>query len=262
MCALTDSFERKIKDAFYKKLPGVDVFVYDEIGSTNTEAKKYAVGCKSKIPTFFIARAQSAGRGRLGRSFLSKEGGLYMSYLDYPGLNVNDAVRLTAFAAVALSKTVTEFTGLKPEIKWVNDCFVGNKKLAGILTEGEFDEDGSGFKYTVTGVGVNLARVDFGDVSDIATDIESECGKVPDLAEFAVSLAKKLVCFEEADACGYMEEYCALSMLPGRKIKVTTPLDSYFAVAKRVEKDGSLTVVTESGETVNLISGDVSIKFD
>lgn len=256
------SFEIKIKNAFSEKLPGVKVVFFDETDSTNTRAKLYAKGKEDRGSAFFIARRQTAGRGRLGRSFLSEEGGLYMSYLSYPNLPAADAIKLTAYSAVALCDTVREFCDAEPGIKWVNDCFIGGKKLAGILTEGEFAEDGSRFEYTVIGIGVNLSRIDFGSLSDIATDLESECGAAVDISDFAVSLAVKLSEFESSDPAVYMKRYSELSVLTGRRVKVITPTENYFAKVLGVNPDGSLSVELDSGEKKDLISGDVSVRLD
>lgn len=255
-------FEKKIKDAFSEKLPDVKVVFFDETDSTNTRAKLYAKDREDRVSTVFIARRQTAGRGRLGRSFLSEEGGLYMSYLSYPDLPAEDAIKLTAYAAVALCDTVREFCGAEPGIKWVNDCFIGEKKLAGILTEGVFSEDGLRFEYTVVGIGVNLSRVNFGELSDIATDLETECGSAVDVSDFAASLAEKLSRFESSDPTVYMKRYSELSVLTGRRVKVITPTECYFAKVLGVNLDGSLSIITDSGDSHNLISGDVSVRLD
>ena len=256
------AFSDKIKDAFRRGGVDADVVVFDAIDSTNTQAKAFARSVSDKKDTFFIAGRQSAGRGRLGRSFLSEEGGLYLSYLTYPNLNAESAIKLTAFSAVCLCETIEEFVPLSPKIKWVNDCFVGEKKLAGILTEGEFLNGGAAFKYAVVGIGVNIGKVDFGALSDIATDIESECGVCISIPDFAASLAKKLTKFESSDPNGYMKKYRELSMLTGRRVKVVSAGSEYFAVAECIENDGSLTVVSDSGKRINLISGDVSIRLN
>ncbi len=259
---IDSGFEMKIKDAFSEKLPAVRVVVFGETDSTNTRAKLYAKDAKDRASTVFIARRQTAGRGRLGRSFISEEGGLYMSYLSYPALPAEDTIKLTAYAAVALCDTVREFCGAEPGIKWVNDCFIGEKKLAGILTEGAFSNDGSRLEYTVVGIGVNLSRVDFGDLSDIATDLETECGRVIDISDFAVSLAEKLSGFESSDPDVYMKRYSELSVLTGRRVKVITPTEFYFAKVLGVNLDGSLSITTDNGDSLNLISGDVSVRLD
>ena len=259
---IKENFADKLKSAFALNFPYADLEVFSEIDSTNTRAKLEARERNGKTPKFFIAERQSAGRGRLGRSFLSEEGGLYMSYLSYPTLSVSDAIKLTAYAAVALCETVSELTWLNPKIKWVNDVFIGEKKLAGILTEGQFDPSGQCFEYAVLGIGVNISKVDFGELSAIATDLESECGFLPDITEIAVRLSEKLLRFEDSDASEYMQKYCELSMLSGRRVKVILPLGEYFATVCGINPDGSLKIICDSGEIKDLRSGDVSIKLN
>ena len=255
-------FSVGMAEIFEKRLPGVRLTVFDETDSTNTQAK-LAAASLGENDAVFIARRQTGGRGRLGRSFLSEDGGLYLSYLSYPELPVTDAVRLTAYAAVCLCETLSELTDLSPKIKWVNDCFVGNKKLAGILTEGGFSADGKSFDYTVVGIGVNVARVDFGDeLSEIATDIESECARIPELCELAVSLVEKLVKFPKADPVEYMKKYRDLSLVMGRRVKVVSSVGDYFATVKDIDGSGALTVVLDSGETEKIFSGEVSLRLN
>lgn len=255
-------FASEMTDIFKKRLPEVRLVVFDETDSTNTRAKLTADKTGGK-DTFFIARRQTGGRGRLGRSFLSEAGGLYLSYLCYPDLPAADAIRLTAYAAVCLCETVAELTPLSPKIKWVNDCFVGDKKLAGILTEGGFAEDGSRFDYAVVGIGVNLARIDFGDgLSDIATDVESECGVLPDICEIAVRLAERLVHFPLADPSEYMKKYRDLSVVMGRRVRVICPAGDYFATVTDIDDRGALTVSLDSGERRVVLSGEVSLKLN
>lgn len=255
-------FASRMTDIFKKRLPEVRLVVFDETDSTNTRAK-LAADKADGTDTFFIARRQTGGRGRLGRSFLSEEGGLYLSYLCYPSLPATDAIRLTAYAAVCLCETLAAHTPLSPKIKWVNDCFVGDKKLAGILTEGGFSQDGSHFDYAVVGIGVNLSRVDFGEgLSDIATDVESECGVLPDICEIAASLAERLVGFSSADPSEYMKKYRDLSLVMGRRVRVICPSGDYFATVTDMDGCGALTVTLDSGEARTVLSGEVSLKLN
>ena len=255
-------FAAEMAELFEKRLPGVRLAVFEETDSTNTQAK-LAAASPERGDTVFVAKRQTGGRGRLGRSFLSESGGLYLSYLSYPELPANDAVRLTAYAAVCLCETVAELTPLSPRIKWVNDCFVGDKKLAGILTEGGFSPDGKSFEYTVVGIGLNVARVEFGEeLSRIATDIESECGELPELCELAVALTEKLVRFPEADPKEYMRKYRELSLVMGRRVKVVSSFGDYFATVTDIDGSGALTVALDSGETKKIFSGEVSLRLD
>ena len=114
----------------------IDSVVLQEVDSTNIYAKKMV---KDKVngPVLVLAEAQTNGRGRMGRSFYSPNGsGLYMSYAYKVTDNVADSVVVTALTAVAVVTAIEELTDKKPKIKWVNDIYIDNKKICGILTEG------------------------------------------------------------------------------------------------------------------------------
>ena len=134
------------------------IVFYEETDSTNTRAKEYARSAESKETVVFIANSQTAGRGRLGRSFVSERGGgIYMSILTYPEENGFDATAATARAAVCLARATEAVCGCKTEIKWVNDIYLGGRKLAGILTEGKMTSDGE-IAYQVVGMGINVYK--------------------------------------------------------------------------------------------------------
>ena len=140
------------------------VQLFDEIDSTNTECKRriqelpYGEDIFSHIPegTVFLSDYQTAGRGRMGKAFLSPKGsGLYFSILTKPkGQNKNPLV-LTCHAAVAVKRAVKEVFGMELSIKWVNDLFYKGKKLVGILAEGQLS-DSSSLAYCIMGIGINL----------------------------------------------------------------------------------------------------------
>ena len=252
-------FTSQIKKTFSEKLPDTELFVYDTVGSTNDEARAYALKEKGKS-AFFIAREQTAGRGRRGRSFISRDGGLYISYLLYPKLAVREAVMLTVFASVALSETIEEMTGAHPKIKWVNDVFLGGKKLAGILAEGEFSREGGGFEYAVVGIGVNLHGSTLPtEIKDIATTLECECGVRVSISDFALRLAKKLEAFEEQLSASYMNGYRERSLVIGKRVVMTSAGESFSARVLGIENDGAITVRLDTGEEKTLYSAEVSI---
>ena len=120
-----------------RTLVGNRIEVFQEIDSTNTEAKRRASNKSDFIKgSLLLAETQTAGRGRLGRTFYSpKQTGLYMSLLFQPDENYVDTSLMTACAAVAVCRALEKWH-IKAQIKWVNDVFVGNKKVCGILTEG------------------------------------------------------------------------------------------------------------------------------
>lgn len=253
------NFVSEMRNAFSRELPGIDAFVYDTVGSTSDEARNFAREHKGR-DAFFIAREQTAGRGRRGRSFVSNDGGLYISYLLHPTLKTRDAVMLTVFSAVALSEVIEEMTEAVPKIKWVNDIFLGGKKLAGILAEGEFSEDGEGFEYAVIGIGVNLHGTALApEIEGIATTIEAELGIKADISDFAVRLAKKLKDFEASEISSYIGKYRERSAVIGKRVRMTSAGEDFFCEVLRIENDGAISVSLDSGEEKSFYSAEVSV---
>ncbi len=239
----------------------ISLAVYGVTDSTNQRAKEYAEKCNTPTPVVLIADCQSAGRGRLGRSFLSKGGaGIYMSLLVFPELMAHDAVRLTAYAAVAAARAIEALTPLKTGIKWVNDIYVGEKKLAGILTEGNVNPDGT-LKYAVIGIGINTHKTDRGELAGIATDIESECGMRIDRARLAARIAKELLSrLDGLLDSSIVEEYRSRSMLIGRRVRVIKASEEYDALVTDITDTCELAVQRE-GATEVLSTGEVSLKI-
>ena len=141
----------------------------DEVDSTNNVCKTLAA--QGADDTAVIARRQTAGKGRLGRSFLSPEGGLYLSVL-WRGCPAGQLLTVTPLAAVAVCRAIQQVCGAVCGIKWCNDVVLNGKKLCGILTESSLRPDG-GAEWLVVGIGVNVAQTAF----------------PPDIAEIAASLA-------------------------------------------------------------------------
>jgi len=120
------------------------ILLYELTDSTNERAREYArEKTDNRSPVVFIADGQTAGRGRRGRSFVSNSGaGIYISILTYPEAVGADATVATSRAAVCLARAIESLCDCDVRIKWVNDLYLGGKKLAGILTEGEVAQDG------------------------------------------------------------------------------------------------------------------------
>ena len=144
---------------------------YDSIDSTNTRAKQLA---REGAPhgTVVIAGSQSAGRGRLGRSFSSPPGsGAYLSVIMRPECQASQLMHLTCAAGVAACDALERLCGQRPGIKWINDLILDAKKLGGILTEMSIDPKTAQVQYAVVGIGVNCTAVPE-NVSDMATCLD------------------------------------------------------------------------------------------
>lgn len=157
----------------YELPSGYGAAAYDDIDSTNEQAKR-SVAEGMAGPKWFIARSQSAGKGRRGRTWVSEPGNLYASLLLRPGGSARDAAVLSFAAALAVAEAIEEVAGVtrKLECKWPNDLLYGGKKISGILLESASDKDGA-LDWLVIGVGVNVAH--FPTATDYpATSIAAE----------------------------------------------------------------------------------------
>ena len=153
----------------------VSVYHYDAVDSTNTQCRRLAA--EGVVNAVVTADCQTAGRGRMGRSFQSPPGlGLYLSVLWRTGLRTDTLPMVTPLAAVAVCRAIEEVCGLHCGIKWPNDLLLGGKKVCGILTESAFRPDGTP-DWVIVGIGVNVSQTaaDFSpDVAAIATSLRME----------------------------------------------------------------------------------------
>ena len=237
---------------------------YGVTDSTNKRAKEYAkkrdTGCH--LPVVFIADGQTAGRGRLGRSFHSEAGvGIYISFLTYPDLSPSDATAVTAYAAVKLCRAISAFTDADCRIKWVNDLTVNGKKLAGILTEGEISADGR-LSYCVCGIGLNLYKSEMPEeLSAIATSLEEVTGVRVDKEALTKRLIEEFLSDGDYRSSDVLEEYRKRSSVLGKRITVHTPSGTYPAVAREILDDYSLLIETDRGERRRIYTGEISIRL-
>ena len=254
--------ERRIKrkiGALSKDLP---IIVYKTIDSTNTQAKLSVENGQYKNAVF-IASAQTAGRGRLGRSFISEEGkGLYLSILLGGPFAPNFAVSFTTYMAVIAARCIEKLSATAPQIKWVNDIYLGGKKLAGILTEGKADESSDTLSYAVVGIGINLLKQEFDtEVKSIATTLEDECGKRVDVNTLAAMIVKEF--FENISLAGTTEiakEYKSRSFLIGERVNVVKPTETYEALVTDITDKCELVLKLDDGKTEILSTGEVSVR--
>lgn len=234
------------------------IIYYESTDSTNTRAKEWAKqNPENRSPVVFIANRQTAGRGRRGRSFVSEGGaGIYISILTYPEKSGADATATTARAAVTLAKATESLCDCDIKIKWVNDLYLGGKKLAGILTEGEMDKDGK-IAYQVVGMGINVYRNAISDeISEIATSIESETGIGVDRSNLAAAIIKYHLNYKG----DFYIEYKSRSFIIGKRVTVMKLSESYEAKVVDIDSDFSL-IIERDGKQERLFTGEISIKI-
>ena len=224
---------------------------YDTVTSTNDILKEKA-RAGAPAGTVAVAKRQTAGRGRMGRSFFSEDGGLYFSLLLRPAGKAEDVLAITAKAAVAVALAVEKHTGKAAEIKWVNDIYQGGKKVCGILAEGQ--ATGHGMDYVVLGIGVNLSLA-----SGFPEDLKETAGTLfSDTAYDAEAILADILANLSAENA--YAEYVKRDMLFGRTVSVLRGGEAVcIAKADGITEDFGLRLVTEDGEEV-LRTGEVSIR--
>ena len=229
------------------------VIWYSEIGSTNDIAGAFAEKGED-AGLVVVADRQTAGRGRLGRSWASPPGaGVYVSVVLRPSAA---AARLVTIAAgVAVTDGITSATGLSTHVKWPNDVHVGGRKLAGILAEGAAS-------HVVLGIGINVQPAAYPpDVAARATSIETELGRPVDrglvLAECLAALASRYRELEERRAANIVEAWRlrAAPML-GRRVEWESSGERHTGLAENIDDDGALIVKVGAG-TLRITSGEV-----
>lgn len=233
---------------------------FDSVGSTNTEAANQTrKGAAEGL--CIIAEEQTAGRGRQGRTWISEKGsGLYFSIVLRPKIESRFLPLITLMAGVAVHDALEEL-GLRPDIKWVNDILIGEKKIGGILAE--TIETGTGLA-VVVGIGVNLTPGNFPDeIADTATSIESETGQACSADELAESLTSFISYFYEIlqdpdgpadiiDSWRHRSTYFS-----GKNVRVTLAGDVIEGVTDGLEENGALRVKIIDGSVRIVQAGDV-----
>ncbi len=237
-----------------------DIVVFDTIPSTNSYLRERVqnenLGC-----TLVLAEEQTSGRGRLGRSFHSpRASGIYMSLL-LPLDNTIDPQKLTVCTGVALLDTLKMCCPtISPLIKWVNDIYIKDKKVAGILVEGVYRPDG--VFCAIVGIGINIKETAFPEeLSRIATSLQEHLGECPERTALICALVRSFFsCLREDFSC-VLSRYKEHSYLIGREVFVMPHgADIYEAKAVDIDENGALVVLLNNGEYRTLSSGDVSVR--
>ncbi len=240
--------------------------VYKTISSTNTVLKSLAAeGAESGL--VLLSEEQTAGRGRMGRSFYSPPAsGLYLSLLLRPAMQASDATRLTACAAVAVCETIEALSGRPAQIKWVNDVFMDGRKVCGILTEASIDCETGTLHYVIIGIGVNT-RAPAGDFPEELRNIAGSAFGTADLPELRCRLAAGILdrltdYAADPTAPAIFAEYKKRSLVLGRDINILAPgREPVPAAAVDLAEDFALLARLPDGSMRRLSSGEVSVKL-
>ncbi|MCM1244500.1 MAG: biotin--[acetyl-CoA-carboxylase] ligase [Roseburia sp.] len=239
--------------------------VHKVLDSTNVEAKRCALEGEPHGLTV-IAEEQTNGKGRLGRNFYSPPGtGIYMSILLRPELTGADAVLVTTAASVAVCRGIRKTLGLEPQIKWVNDVYLGDKKICGILTEAVSDFEVGKIDTVVVGIGINYRTDEFPD------ELKEKAGSVlpkknvPRNVLIAEVLNEFWDIYENLTEREFMEDYRTYSNVIGKEVRFLEKDVWYEGKALDIDNDGGLIIECRDADghpsTRTLHTGEITLRW-
>lgn len=239
------------------------ITVLDETDSTNIAAKELAAA-GAVHGSVVVADKQSAGRGRLSRGFVSPPGkGLYMTVIVRPQLDMKSVPMITSAAAVGAALAVEELCGSEVQIKWVNDLYMNEKKICGILTEASLDLEMKSLDYAVIGIGINVRSVkeDFDeDLRLRATSVEDEAGVILDRNELCAKVLKNIdIWLDKIADRSYIIEYRRREFLTGKRITAEVDGKTITGTAVGIDRNANLMVELPDGDIINLNSGEATL---
>lgn len=235
------------------------IFHFVSLGSTNDYLKQ-----QLDAPEFtcVVADAQTAGRGRRTRSWVSLPGeGLYLSVLLRPQADAGNIALISLLTAVASIETLATYHVAALDIKWPNDLLIGERKVGGILVEGA-SNNAFGLRLIV-GIGINLNHQSFPpEISETATSLFLQTGQKYDVVELRDRLLERLAAWYEQWRQGRATEIITRwqqlsSYAEGQAVRVMLDDEAVEGITAGLTKDGALLLQTVSGEMRTILAGEV-----
>lgn len=236
----------------------VNIYTFKTVTSTNSLLKEmYDKGCPEY--TLIVADEQTHGRGRLGREFYSpSKTGIYFSLLLKPDFTVSSSIKITSMTAVAVCDAINTLTGINPHIKWINDIFVNNKKVCGILTEASTNFESGELNYIIIGIGINISTINFPDnISDIAGSLNCNISKNLLVGNIINNLIHMYNNFSDDS---YIKKYKEYSLMKDKEISYVKNGRIFTGKVIDINDRCELIVDDHKGNIITLNSGDISIK--
>ena len=242
---------------------GTPLLRFDSVSSTNDVARELAASGASE-GTCILAREQTAGRGRQGRSWSSPpDEGLYLSLILRPNIRAADSAVITLAAAVAVAEVLTLDFDVRTDIKWPNDVLASGRKICGILVESAVERERT--QYAIMGIGVNVAQASFPDeIVNSATSLLIETGRKTSPEEFATRLLERVDRWYRVsmdDTKQLINRWEQLSSYArGRTVRGESLGNLVEGVTRGLSPAGALIVELDNGETREIVSGEVMLR--
>jgi BirA family biotin operon repressor/biotin-[acetyl-CoA-carboxylase] ligase len=234
---------------------------HDRLPSTNDLAMSLA---EIQVPegTVIVAEEQTAGRGRLGRPWVSPRGGVWLSVILRPRLALARGPLVGLAAAVAVARAIRITTGALARLKWPNDVLVNGRKVAGILVEA-----GPGGEWLVVGIGVNanVPRDALPEEPDRpATSLMEEVGAPVDRGVLVRTLFREFErLYDDLQAdrtLAVLRRWREMADTLGRPVRVEMARGALEGIAADIGEDGSLLVRLRDGSLQRVVAGDVTVR--
>jgi len=244
---------------------GRQIVFYKSIDSTNRIAKEIA-GSGAGEGTVVIAEEQTAGKGRLGRSWVSPPGSnILCSLILYPDIAPPQAFKLTMLASIAVVRTLRKACNPTAQIKWPNDVYVSGRKVCGILTE--FLADHASIAYAVIGIGlnVNFDPCRYPEIMQTATSVQEACGRTISRAALLRALLQEIEALYQGLLSGggrlLQEEWEQHSMVLDQEVDIVSGRETMTGVVKGISAEGHLLLLDDKGAVHEIICGDLSLRM-
>lgn len=241
---------------------GKEIEFYEQIDSTNIRAKNWSQE-GAKEGSLVIAEMQNAGRGRMGRHWLSPKGeGIWMSLIVRPCIDIEKISQITILAGLSMCASIRKETGLNVDIKWPNDLVLNNKKICGILCEMVKTNDGPA---VIIGIGVNVNSKQFPNDLPYATSLYLAGQKVFSreniIEKFLNDFEKRYkVYIQTCSLVNFIEEYKNRCINLNNEVKIIEKQEEFVGIVKDIDEDGRLIIEKEDGHIRHILSGEVSVR--
>lgn len=254
-----------IRSYLPSKYQDIPVHIFDTLDSTNTYARELN---DAPHGTVVIARQQTGGKGRLGRSFHSPKDGIYMSIIIKPEFDPSKITLVTPAAAVAVCNAIASVCNQETAIKWVNDIYMDKLKVCGILTEGVTNYETGTLSSIVIGIGINTDVSNFPEeLSNIAGAVSGDYARSELAAAVIVETLELIESIEDKDL---ITKYKEKSIVLGKTVQVfkgsykkspEEDLPSRSAKVIDIDENGGLVVIYSDGTRETLFTGEITVRI-
>ena len=253
--------EQSLRACLAPKYADIDIVTLKTSPSTNAEAMTRLMSGQLRHGALIVADEQTNGRGRMGKTFFSPKKGIYMSVSLCKRIeNMQDVMVITPATAVATRRSIAKLTGIDAKIKWVNDLYIGKKKVCGILTQADIDFESGKAGTFIIGIGINFVEQDFpDDIKDKACALftgEPTITRSQLIAEIYDNL---ITLTSDLTDRTFMQEYKEHSMVIGKDISYVINCEDKRGRVIDIDNDGGL-VIQEGDTTRKLTCGEISIR--